>query len=120
VARSGGDKEAQRLVAVLEKCVQVLDQAQAGALAATCTRRNWAVLKPLCLITAKPTMYVANVDEDGFENNPHLEAVRQVRGQPRTRPWWPSCAAIEAEIADLSDEDKADVPRRHRAWRSRA
>lgn len=64
------------------------------------------MLKPLFLITAKPTMYVANVREGGFDNNPHLEAVHALAAREKA-PVVAVCAAIEAEIADMSDEDKA-------------
>jgi len=64
-----------------------------------------AVLKPLCLITAKPTMYVANVRDNGFENNPHLDAVRRL-AESEGSVVVPVCAAIEAEIGDMEDEDK--------------
>ena len=66
-------------------------------------------------------MYVANVGEDGLTEQPYLEsgATRCARAEG-TRRWSSICAAIEAEIADMSDEDKADVPGRHRAWPSRA
>ena len=104
VARSGGDKEAQRLVAVLEKCLVALDQAR-PVRSLDLYDEEKAVLRPLCLITAKPTMYVANVKEDGFENNPHLDAVR-AHAQTEASVVVPVCAAIEAEIADLEDEDK--------------
>ncbi len=104
-ARAGGDKEAQRLVAVLEKCMVVLDEAK-PVRSLDLYEEEKAVLKPLCLITAKPTMYVANVREDGFENNPHLEAVC-AHAAAENSVVVPVCAAIEAEIADLSDEDKA-------------
>ena len=105
VARAGGDKEAQRLVAVLEKCMTVLDQAK-PVRSLDLYEEEKALLKPLCLITAKPTMYVANVKEGGFENNPHLEAVQKYAAAENSIVV-PVCAAIEAEIADLSDEDKA-------------
>ena len=65
-----------------------------------------AVIRPLCLITAKPAMYVANVREDGFENNPHLDAVRR-HAATEGAPVIAVCAAIEAEIADMDGEDKA-------------
>ena len=104
VARAGGDKEAQRLVAVLEKCIAQLDQAR-PVRALDLYEEEKAVLRPLCLITAKPAMYVANVKEGGFENNPHLEAVR-AHAQAQGAIVVPVCAAIEAEIADMSDEDK--------------
>ncbi len=104
VARSGGDKEAQRLVAVLEKCMTVLDQAK-PVRSLDLYEEEKEVLRPLCLITAKPTMYVANVKEGGFEHNPYLEAMRE-HAQAEGSIVVPVCAAIEAEIADLSDEDK--------------
>jgi GTP-binding protein YchF len=104
VAKAGGDKEAQRLVAVLEKCQAVLNEAKpVRSLELYAEER--AVLKPLCLITSKPTMYVANVREGGFTDNPHLDAVRAHAAKEKA-PVVAVCAAIEAEIADMSDEDK--------------
>jgi len=105
VARAGGDKEAQRLVAALEKCRDALNQVK-PVRALDLYEEEREVLRPLCLITAKPTMYVANVREGGFENNPHLEAVRAFAAREKA-PVVAVCAAIEAEIADMSDEDKA-------------
>ena len=64
------------------------------------------ILKSVHLITAKPVMYVANVGEDGFVDNPHLEAVEQYARQDGSEVV-AICAAIEAEIALLDDEDKA-------------
>jgi hypothetical protein len=104
VAKAGGDKEAQRLVAVLEKCQAVLNEAK-PVRSLDLYAEELAVLKPLCLITAKPTMYVANVREGGFEGNPHLDAVRTHAAREKS-PVVAVCAAIEAEIADMSDEDK--------------
>lgn len=101
-----GDKEAQRLVAVLEKAQAVLDQAKAVR-TLDLAPEEWEALRPFCLITAKPTMYVANVREDGFENNPHLDAVREY-AKTTGSPVVAVCAAIEAEIADLDDADKAE------------
>jgi ribosome-binding ATPase len=103
-AKSGNDKEAAKLVAVLEKARAQLDAAK-SIRALDLNEEEAALIKPLCLITAKPTMYVANVKEDGFENNPHLEAVRQY-AEAEKSPVVAVCAAIEAEIADLADEDK--------------
>lgn len=104
-AKSGNDKEAAKLVAVLEKARAQLNEARpVRELALTDDER--ALLKPFCLITAKPTMYVANVKEDGFVNNPHLDTVRQYADREKA-PVVAICAAIEAEIADLPDEDKA-------------
>lgn len=103
-ARSGNDKEAAKLVAVLEKVRAQLDQAK-PVRGLALSEDEQALIKPFCLITAKKTMYVANVKEDGFENNPHLEAVRKYAAAENS-PVVAVCAAIEAEIADLEDEDK--------------
>ncbi len=65
------------------------------------------ILKSVHLITAKPVMYIANVDEDGFIDNPHLKAVEEYAVQEGAEVV-AICAAIEAEIALLDDEDKAD------------
>ena len=105
VAKAGGDKEAQRLVAALEKCRVQLDQAK-PVRALDLYEEEKSVLKPLCLITAKPAMYVANVKEGGFENNPLLDAVRE-HAKAEGAPVVAVCAAIEAEIADMADDDKA-------------
>ncbi len=61
--------------------------------------------KPLCLITAKPAMYVANVSDTGFTNNPLLDALSDY-AKSQNAPIVAICAAIEAEIADLDDADK--------------
>lgn len=103
-AKSGNDKEAGKLVAVLEKVRAQLDQGKA-ARGLALSDDEQALLKPFCLITAKPTMYVANVKDDGFENNPHLDAVRKY-AESEHAPVVAVCAAIEAEIADLDDADK--------------
>ncbi len=66
-----------------------------------------AELRQLHLLTMKPTMYVANVAEDGFENNPHFDAVRALAGEEGAEVV-AVCAAIEAEIAQLDDADKAE------------
>ena len=104
VAKSGGDKEAQRLVAVLEKCMPVLNEAR-PVRSLDLYDEEKTILRNLSLLTAKPTLYVANVKEDGFENNPHLEAVRR-HAASEGAPVVAVCAAIEAEIADMSGEDK--------------
>jgi hypothetical protein len=104
VAKTGGDKEAQRLVAVLEKVRVALDQAQ-PARTVDLAKEELAVLKPLFLLTMKPTMYVANVSEHGFENNPLLARVEEY-AKTEGAPVVAISAAIEAQIAELSDEDK--------------
>ena len=102
-AKSGNDKEAAKLVAVLEKCAR--NSTRARPCAAELSDDEEALIKPFCLITAKPAMYVANVKDDGFENNPHLDAVRKY-AESENAPVVAVCAAIEAEIADLDDADK--------------
>jgi GTP-binding protein YchF len=103
-ARAGGDKEAQRLVAVLEKCMAVLNEARPVRVLDLYDEEK-TVLRNLSLLTAKPAVYIANVKEDGFANNPHLEAVQR-HAATEGAPVVAVCAAIEAEIADMSTEDK--------------
>lgn len=104
-ARSG-DKAAAHGVTVLEKAQAHLDTAQPmRALALAEEDAIW--LKPLCLLTAKPTLYVANVDENGFRDNPLLDQVVAFAAQENA-PVVAICAALEGEIADLDDEDKMD------------
>ena len=104
VAKSGGDKEAQRLVDVLRKCEAALDQAQ-PVRSIDFSKEERLVLKGLCLITAKPAMFVGNVAEDGFENNPYLDRLRDIAAQ-QNAPVVAICAKTEAELADMSDEDR--------------
>jgi len=101
---SAGDKEAKLLVAVLEKCFAQLDQAR-PVRALDLAKEEWANLKPFCLITAKPVLYAANVAEEGFENNSQLDAVRRHASAEKAEVV-AVCAAIEAEIADLEDDEK--------------
>ena len=103
-AKSGNDKEAARLVSVLEKCSAALNQAQ-PVRSIDFSKEELVVLKPLCLITAKPAMFVGNVDEAGFENNPHLDRLREYAAK-QNAPVVVICAKMEAEMADMGDEDK--------------
>ncbi|MRR50642.1 MAG: redox-regulated ATPase YchF [Rhodocyclaceae bacterium] len=103
-AKAGGDKEAKIIVAVLEKCLTQLNEAK-PVRGLDLSKEERATLKPFCLITAKPVLYVANVKEGGFENNPHLDAVRAHAAKEAAQVV-AVCAAIEAEIADLDDEEK--------------
>ena len=105
-AKSGNDKDAAALVAVLTKVQAHLDQAQ-PVRSMKLTEDEDLLLKPLCLITAKPAMYIANVKEDGFSNNPHLDVVIE-HAAKEGAPVVAVCAAIEAEIADLDDADKVE------------
>ncbi len=104
LAKTGGDKEAQRLVAVLEQAEAALDQGR-PARSVAWSKEELVVLKPLFLLTMKPTMYVANVAEKGFKDNPLLARVEAHVAQERA-PVVAICAALEAQIADMSDEDK--------------
>ena len=101
---SAGDKDAKLLVAVLEKCYTQLDAAK-PVRALDLSREEWNNLKPFCLITAKPVLYAANVAEGGFVDNPYVDAVR-ARAKVEKAEVVAVCAAIEAEIADLDDEEK--------------
>jgi ribosome-binding ATPase len=91
-------------VAALEKVRVALDQAR-PARSVDLYEEDKDVLRPLFLLTMKPTMYVANVDEKGFVANPLLDRVREL-AQREHAPVVPICAALEAQIADLSDDDK--------------
>ncbi len=108
VARSGQGpeaKEAKRLVEVLEKIQPVLNEAR-PARSVQLSAEEKAVVRPLFLLTMKPVLYVANVQAHGFENNPLLDIVK-THAQREGAPVVAVCAQVEAEIADLSDEDKA-------------
>ena len=99
-----GNKDAIKLVALLELMREHLDQGK-PARSLGLDKDQQDLLKPLCLLTAKPAIYVANVDDNGFEDNPLLEQV-QVFAATEGAPVVAICASIEAEIAELSDEDK--------------
>ena len=99
-----GDKDAQRIAAVLRKVEAVLDAGR-PARAADLYAEEKAALQPFFLLTMKPTMYVANVAENGFHDNPLLAAV-EAHAAKEKAPVVPVCAALEAEIADLEGEDK--------------
>jgi len=104
-ARAGGDKEAQRIVAALQKVDAVLNEGR-PARSADLYPEEKDVLRPFFLLTMKPTMYVANVSERGFKDNPYLA---QVEGHAKgeNAPVVAISAALEAEIADLDEADKA-------------
>ena len=103
VARAG-DKEAIKMVAILEPIMKHLDQGN-PVRSMGLDKDQMALIKPLCFITAKPVLYVANVIEGGFENNPLLDLVK-AHAKKEGAPVTAICAKIEAEIADLEDADK--------------
>ena len=104
-AKSGNDKEATKLVHVLTKVQAALDEGK-PVRAMEFSDEERALLKPLCLITAKPAMYVGNVDEAGFENNAYLDRLREYAAT-QGAPVVAICAKMEADMADMSEEDKA-------------
>ena len=103
---TAGDKEAKALVALLEKIVAQLNEAK-PVRAMGLSKEDMASIKQLCFITAKPVLYAANVADDGFENNPRLDAVR-AHAAAEGAQVVAICAAMEAEIADLDDDEKGE------------
>ena len=102
LAQTGGDKEAQRLVAALKKVQAALDAGR-PARSVDLSKEEHAVIRPLFLLTMKPTMYVANVAEKG--SDAILRKVVEFAAKEKA-PVVPISAAIESQIADMSDEDK--------------
>ena len=105
VAKSG-DKDAKAKIDVLQKLRAALDQGKAARTVALDDEEKAAV-RELFLLTLKPVMYVANVLEDGFEGNPHLDAVR-ARAAEEGAEVVPVSAAIEEELSQLDDADRDD------------
>ena len=105
VAKSG-DKDAKAQVALLEKIIPALEEGR-PARALELNDAEQALMKQLFLLTSKPTMYIANVDEDGFEDNPYLDKVRELAASEGAVVV-PVCNKLEAEIAELDDEEKGD------------
>jgi GTP-binding protein YchF len=104
-ARSG-DKDAAKLVELLERIMPHLNEAQ-PVRAMGLDAEEMLLIKPLCLITAKPAMYVANVSDTGFTDNPLLDQLTAY-AQTQNAPIVAICASIESEIADLEEADKAE------------
>jgi GTP-binding protein YchF len=108
VARTAksGDKEAQRLGVLFEKVKDHLDEVK-PVRSMELTADEWTDLYGLHLLTAKPVMYIANVDEEGFENNPHLDKVIEI-AESEGAQVVAICNKLEAEIAELEDDEKAE------------
>ncbi|HSB97507.1 MAG TPA: redox-regulated ATPase YchF [Spongiibacteraceae bacterium] len=102
----GGDKDSIALKAVLDKVQPHLAEGQ-PVRSLNLDDTALALLKPLNLLTTKPTMYIANVAEDGFENNPYLDTVRQIAASENAVVV-PICNKLEAEIAELEDDERAE------------
>lgn len=103
-AAKANDKDALARKPVLEKLAATLDQGR-SARSAGLDADEKALIRDMFLITLKPLMYIANVAEDGFENNPHLDAVR-ARAEAEGAEVVPVCAAIEEELSQLEDADR--------------
>ncbi|WP_295801092.1 redox-regulated ATPase YchF [uncultured Microbulbifer sp.] len=105
-AAKGQDKHAIKMKALLEKVQPHLDEAK-PLRSFGLSDDELADLRELSLLTVKPTMYIANVDEDGFENNPHLDAVAAIAAEENA-VLVPICNKLEAEIAELDDDEKQE------------
>ena len=102
-ARSG-DKESVRLVSILERCEAALNEGK-PVRTLEFTNEEMPLLKQFFLITAKPAMFVANVSEDGFENNALLDRLVAFADSQKA-PVVAICAKLEAEMSEMSDEDR--------------
>jgi GTP-binding protein YchF len=105
-AAKSGDKDSVRKRGLFERVKAHLDTVK-PVRAMTLSEEERKDLRELHLLTDKPVMYVANVMEGGFENNPHLAAVQQ-RAAKEGAVVVPVCAAIEAEIAQLEEAERAE------------
>ena len=102
----GGDKDAIARQKVLEKLLPFLNEGK-PARTANLEAEDLKQVRSLNLLTIKPTMYIANVAENGFENNPLLEKVQEL-AQSENAQVVPICAKIEEEIIELDEEDKVE------------
>lgn len=102
----GGNKEAAAELALAEKIKALLDQGKKASTLQTMPEEK-KILKTFQLITAKPTLYVANVNDDGFSNNPLLKAVEDFAAKENSKVV-AICAAMESELIDMEDTEKAN------------
>jgi GTP-binding protein YchF len=102
----GGDKHALAMKALLEKIQPHLNEAK-PLRSFNLEKDEVAMLKEINLLTLKPTMYIANVSENGFENNPHLDTVRKIAAEEKSIVV-PICNKLEADIAELDGDDKKE------------
>jgi hypothetical protein len=103
----GGDKESIAMKQLLEdKLLPQLNEAQ-PIRALTLDDNEQALLSTLHLLTTKPTLYIANVAEDGFENNPHLDTVQSIAAAEGAEVV-AICNKLESEIIELEDDEKQD------------
>jgi len=102
----GGDKTAVAAQEMLEKLLPHLEEGKAVR-ALDLSEDELQIVKTFHLISVKPTMYIANVDEDGFEDNPHLDTVIQI-AKAENAVVVVICNKLEAEISELDDEERAE------------
>ena len=102
----GGDKYAQQMKALLDSVLPHLNEAK-PLRSFPLSPEDAKLLRELNLLTIKPTMYIANVDENGFENNPYLDTVRRIAAQENAVVV-PICNKLESEIAELEDAEKTE------------
>ncbi len=102
----GGDKDAKATLSVFEKIEPLLADGKPARLA-NLDNDEKKLIKSYGLITLKPVMYIANVAEDGFDNNPYLDTIKQFADDDNAIVV-PLCNQIEAEIAELDDDEKAE------------
>ncbi|MEX2365525.1 MAG: redox-regulated ATPase YchF, partial [Pseudohongiellaceae bacterium] len=102
----GQDKDAMALQKICEKILPHLNEAK-PLRSFGLTADEQKLLRQLSLLTLKPTLYIANVDEDGFEDNPYLDRVRAIAAEENAQVV-AICNKLEAEIAELDDADKLD------------
>ncbi|MDR9425321.1 MAG: redox-regulated ATPase YchF [Marinobacter sp.] len=104
VAKSG-DKEAKAQLAMFEQLLPVLNEGK-PVRSMGLDNDQMALIRELCLLTVKPTMYIANVNEDGFENNPYLDEVKAIAAE-EDAVVVPICNKLEAEISELEEDEKS-------------
>ena len=100
----GGDKEAIAAVAVLKKCQPVLDNCQ-KLISLNLTKEEKFAIRECNFLTLKPTMYIANVAEDGFTNNPYLDEVQKIADKEGAVVV-PVCASVESDLAGMEDDER--------------
>lgn len=105
-ASKSGNKDEQAKKLLFEKIYEHLDTGE-PVRAMSLSDDDKILIRELHLLTSKPTMYIANIQEDGFENNPMLDQVRAL-AEKEGAVVVPICAAIEAEIAQLDEEEKKE------------
>ncbi len=104
IAKSG-DKQAKAQLEIFERLLPVLNEGK-PVRSMDLNQDELELIRELCLLTIKPTMYIANVNEDGFDNNPYLDTVRTIAAAENASVV-PICNKLEAEIAELEDDEKA-------------